>query len=116
MQRNVNYINLNKYRTKPQGRGSGLKERTVLGLEGIVVVVVIVVVDVSVGVGGGEIDAGEALERGKKGGGHGGADPAGDLVQLLARYDAGTVAVLHCSEIFDSVIGNVIMEYCFCLR
>ncbi|GLT35717.1 hypothetical protein SLA2020_101440 [Shorea laevis] len=107
MQRNVNYINLNKYRTNSEGRGSGLKARRVLDLEGIVVIVV------CVGVNGGEIDAGETFERGKEGGGHGGADPAGDLVQLLARYDAGTVAALHCFEIFDSVIGNVIMEMLF---
>lgn len=61
----------------------GEGERAVLGLIFVVVV----------RVGGAEIDAGTAFEGGEEGGGHGGADPARHLVQLLPRYD--TVAVFH---------------------
>jgi hypothetical protein len=75
-------------------------ERAVLGLVSVVVVV---------GVGGGEVDSGEALERGKEGGGHRGAHPARHLVQLLPRYDA-VVVVLHINTPNDSLfwfsLGN----------
>ncbi|MBA0763275.1 hypothetical protein Gotri_012750 [Gossypium trilobum] len=68
--------------------------------------------DKNLGVVGGEVNAGEALERGEKGGDHSGADPGCHLSQLLTRDQAGGIvalAVIHsystsCSEI-DWITG-----------
>lgn len=61
------------------GVGDVIGQGAIAGLE------FILVVEVS----GGNIDTGEALERGEEGGGDGGAEPRGKLVDLAA------IVVLH---------------------